>query len=228
MTLYFKFERQTRSTLWKGIPAHIYIFLKFWLKNWKWMDLIPKIGSHKSLKKTKKWNIHMTTSKTSWSWKWWQLFPLSNRRNFLYSLDYLLYIWLPHGHLWVILEGQPHSPNVKLFHYSVLTWKVTGSLLVRLGLWAQGSTYWDLNQNVFWFYQNALTYKKSCFSKLRHYDRSRKCLVHLPWSMKSGHVVGLNYFISFNDKNVNKSDWPITDWPIMLYQYHSWTCSKTH
>ena len=92
MTLYFKFERQTLWTLWKGIPAHIYKFLKFWLKNWKWMDLIPKIWSHKSLKKTKKWNIHMTTSKTSWSWKWWQLFTLSNRRNFLYSLDYLLYL----------------------------------------------------------------------------------------------------------------------------------------
>ena len=118
---------------------------------------------HKSLKKTKKWNIHMTTSKTSWSWKWWQLFPLSNGRNFLYSLDYLLYIWPPLDQLWAILEGQPHSPNVKLFHYSVSTWKVTGNLVVRLGLWAQGSTYWDLNQNVFWFYQNALTYKKKLF-----------------------------------------------------------------
>ena len=128
MTLYFKFERQTLWTLWKGIPAHIYKFLKFWLKNWKWMDLIPKIWSHKSLKKTKKWNIHMTTSKTSWSWKWWQLFTLSNRRKFLYSLDYLLYIWLPHGQLWTILEGQPHSPNVKLFHYSVSTWKSLGAL----------------------------------------------------------------------------------------------------
>ena len=69
---------------------------------------------------------------------------------YIYNLLFCYLAGLPTANIEPLLWGQPHSPNAPNVNHCVLclclSQRVTGSLLMRLGLYAQLNVSWGLNQ----------------------------------------------------------------------------------